>query len=1408
MPAKHYDWKRFWCPRDGRLSLADGGFLADPDDDLGAMIEGDVVPFEAISPFPCLVLLGEPGIGKSTVLKSMFEEATPAIAQAGDVPRYFDLCSYGSEDRLVRELFEKPEIGQWTKGDHRLHLYIDSLDEALLRIDTVAAILATELPKLPVSRLVLRITCRTAVWPRQLEKALERLPFSQQKEKSVGVFELAPLRRQDAASAAAANGIDADEFITAAQSQDAVPFAVKPITLDFLINTYRKSESFPKTKWELCRAGCLCLCEEMNANRQASRRVGKLDAEMRLAVAARIAAVTTLSKRAAVWIDADRGDVPDHDVTIQSLCGGQEAGGTGPFNVDRDAILETLDTGLFSSRGPNRLGWAHQSYPEFLAASYLVRSKVTPGQVMSLITDQHDPERSVVPQLQETAAWLSCMQKDVFQAIVEREPEILLLGDLGAYDDSQRACLVERLLERLARAEIFDSDLRSSLKLRGLAHPNITQQLAPYIADKQAHIFVRRGAMDIARARQLSELYPGIASVALDASDEYHVRGYAASVISGADDEELKARMKPLALGQAGEDPDDELKGSGLMAVWPDHINSDELFPLLVPQAKKNLFGCYWMFLRYHLIKHIRPHDFPAALAWVESQGTECTLTIREVISDIMLKAYESLDRPGVLPAFASAAMSRLKNPEPILPDGAGQAQFEPFLRDIPKRRRLLDELVKMSVGCSDKILLASVLQPGLVSYPDDIPWMVERLQLAEEAPVREAWAEVIRDTYDNKCPCHVGLIIEACGLHPELNERFSSMLSPVDFASRDAEKQKASWDRLNKAQARQDTPPVLDPPPEKRVAFLLEALESDEIEAWPELVKRLTLKPTSTHDGEYLRLDITEHPGWRNADDQTRTRVLAAARKFVDGHVPAPLGSLPPGSTRVAARPGYGALRLLALCQRDVLEDLAEQTWRTWAALSVAMPQWLCWDAPDDLHLAILELAHQKAPRETYDAVLKAVVAFGKKEIHKGFYRGVLHVADEALINALVTEAGQIDSAPESLGNLLTVLQERGWPEAETLAEGFVTQLRPYPEEKQQHAVQAALALVREQEDAGWDVVWPAIQEDPDFGQNLIRNLSSDRGPRLGGRPFYAKLTAQQASDLYLWITERYPHCEEDFADGSFGFASFRDLVSELRDEIFRHLKGRGTAECYNAIRRIVAALPDVEWLKYEAITARRIMLRKTWCPPDPAVIIQTAQDSGLRFVQDGSALLDVVIESLKRLECKLHAETPAIRDLWDEVPRKKTYRPVDENAFSDYVKRHLQDDIGGAGIVVSREVRIHRGQATDIHIDAVRRSTDGVDADIVTAIVEVKGCWHRHVWAAMKNQLVDMYLTDNQCRHGLYLVGWFSCEQWDEDDSRRRRCTRLTAQQARTKLDRCAAGLRSGSLDARAFVMDIGLR
>ncbi|NLX97957.1 MAG: hypothetical protein GXY83_17480 [Rhodopirellula sp.] len=60
---------RFWCPRDGRFFLSDGGYLADPSGDARDVLNPDLADFSDISDQSCLVLLGEPGIGKTTALR-------------------------------------------------------------------------------------------------------------------------------------------------------------------------------------------------------------------------------------------------------------------------------------------------------------------------------------------------------------------------------------------------------------------------------------------------------------------------------------------------------------------------------------------------------------------------------------------------------------------------------------------------------------------------------------------------------------------------------------------------------------------------------------------------------------------------------------------------------------------------------------------------------------------------------------------------------------------------------------------------------------------------------------------------------------------------------------------------------------------------------------------------------------------------------------------------------------------------------------------------------------------------------------------------------------------------------------------------------------------------------------------
>jgi hypothetical protein len=133
------------------------------------------------------------------------------------------------------------------------------------------------------------------------------------------------------------------------------------------------------------------------------------------------------------------------------------------------------------------------------------------------------------------------------------------------------------------------------------------------------------------------------------------------------------------------------------------------------------------------------------------------------------------------------------------------------------------------------------------------------------------------------------------------------------------------------------------------------------------------------------------------------------------------------------------------------------------------------------------------------------------------------------------------------------------------------------------------------------------------------------------------------------------------------------------------------------------------------------------------------------------------------------LQGDNPAVRDLWNAIQKSDTPRPKDEEDVSDHIERFLKSKL--PGIVINREVQIKRkqykhgkpGSRTDIWINGKDKN-----GKIVTLCVEVKCSWNPSVDTAMRNQLIDKYLSGGSSRTGLYVLCWFDCKHWDKKDSR----------------------------------------
>ena len=496
--------------------------ISDPDSQSGRIRNKNVVSFEEISDVRALVLLGDPGMGKSTILSEQESVWGKGKHDSSEKYVFINLRSYQTDSRLAAHLFESLIFKEWLAGTHTLHLFLDSLDEGLLSIKVLAACLADEFKKLPSERLYLRIACRTVEWPDLLENGLTDWLGKE----VVQHYVLAPLRKKDVEEAARVSGIDAKLFLGQVESSAVIPFAIKPVTLNFLLSVYRTQGSLPNSQSALYLEGCRFLAAETSESRSAAGYKGELTAEQRLAVAARIAASTIFGNRNAVYLGANPAEAPNEDVEIRELSAGTESADDVRFNVGEKEIKETLGTGLFSTRGSNRIGWGHQTYAEFLAAWYLKKHDVSISQIKSLITHPDDPNKKIVPQLGETAAWLTGMIPEIFQAIERAEPDLLLRSEVATGDSPRRAALVKALLQLYEEEHAYDRDRQH---YKNLAHPGLADQLRPYITDKTKGVIVRRVAIDIAESCNIQALNDVLLVVALDTSDNLASRVQAAS---------------------------------------------------------------------------------------------------------------------------------------------------------------------------------------------------------------------------------------------------------------------------------------------------------------------------------------------------------------------------------------------------------------------------------------------------------------------------------------------------------------------------------------------------------------------------------------------------------------------------------------------------------------------------------------------------------------------------------------------------------------------------------------------------------------------------------------------------------------------------------------------------------------
>lgn len=1248
MSEQDYDWKRFWCPRSGYIDLSDRGYLVNPESEWGQHYNPALVSLEAIADIPCLVLLGEPGIGKSQEMKNL-KKYTEGITNPTHKPLALNLQAYGSEERLVRNLFESRHFTDWINGTHRLYVFLDSLDEGLLRIETLATLLVEEFGKeeycKQLSRLYLRIACRTAVFPKVLEEELEKLWTKD----NLRIYELTPLRRIDVERAVERCGLDPAAFMDEVDRQDAAPFAIKPITLDFLINIFQRNNGqFPANQRlaDLYIEGCRVLCEEpRDKNYHPQRKPNHLEVEQRLIIAARIAAVTVFARRFAVWIEQDLGNIPDEDVLFRKLCFGSETANGRVCQVTENVIREVLDTGLFSSRGTNRMGWAHKTYAEFLAAWYLQQHNVNLAQVWDLIIH---PDQRVVPQLQETAAWLASMMPDLFQEIMTTDPDVLLKINIATIEESNKAKLVESLLR------LHDEEKLSFfpyLRYDNLNHSKLPDQLRAYICDSTKSQWSRLVAINIARHCNVKAVQDSLANVALDPTQPHEIRRNAAFTVCDIGDESTKARFKPLALGEAGDDPNDDLKGYGLRAVWSNHMTVEELLNCFSQPKSRGVIpaggGVYQNFIAWEFAQRLQLADLPVVLQWIGKQVSrhELHYPFDQLAHTVIFTAWEHLENPEIMRAFAQVVFIGI-NRHLLFVNPDGNERFHKELTgNQQKRRQLIEAIVSILPESAQEPwrLIGNSQYSPMMILEEDFLWLIECLQKSTSDRIQKVYAYLIYQKLDWNSSDQLSTIINISQYNSILKSKFTSVLEPIELDSAKAKQAKASYLEEQNLFKLPEPEPLLDPPPKQRVLAAIDNVEADQPQLWWQICVEMTLMQRSSHDNHHdiLTPDITKLPGWEEAETDTKARIVKTAKNYLEAGDPETQTWMRTNKFSHPAFAGYQALHLISKQEPEFISTISSDLWAKW--IPVILKSISLFDGngvrKNEFCQQIVRIAYQSAQNEFIETLTRLMI---QNNYHprtcypNDVYRLTSDLLGQCLASLVLSRVQDEDLNAGMLEILLKDIFNHDIAQATALALPFVSPPIPESGEARAKAIVVARLLANYPNDSSWSVLWSAIQQDHEFGREVLEAIAFQATCQ--GK-IEQQLKEEYLADLYIFLAQQYPEVEEPEPETNelIGIqAQILEAIGSVRlwkNYIPQRLQERGTPEACDALRKIIRELPEQkDKLKQRLLETEILARRKTWKPPEPEEILQ------LTAIQESSTskLLTEINQGIKQMADK----------------------------------------------------------------------------------------------------------------------------------------------------------------------------
>ena len=850
-------------------------------------------------------------------------------------------------------------------------------------------------------------------------------------------------------------------------------------------------------------------------------------AQRRLRLSSQIAALTLFCGRRGLWLgppsESPEGYLcPDVDLPLDELAS----------NVSE--LRDLSRAPLFRVEQGDVVHWAHRSFSEYLAAQFV--SGLPDDKVAELLIHPDSPH--VVPQLAGVAAWMASQHPGVFQLIMQRDPHVLLAADLGLTEPEDRHGLVLALLDGFEAGRLH-RDATLLQYYSKLTHPELAEQLRTTISDRSLNELSRSEAIRIAWKCEAIDLQSLLADIALDLEDNQRVRECALLALTrmGADGK-VRARLLPLAHGETGADPEDELKGFALEALWefPRQIEPEHMFALLTRPKREDFLGAYRSFFESTLAHDLDPSLLRAAFVWLHDRKPACEHgSPFESLADSILRCGLLHLTDALLPDFARAVRWRLENHSQHVFGSIRGDDTTQVVLSVDVRRKLIGALVRLYPASRVGIYYGwDRHNPPLIGQ-EDASWLLEQIEAEPVPEARMHLAKLIRVYYgafDDR-------LHEAAFRIPELFEEFAFWLKEVAIDSPEAEQSRETQRQI--ANQEQENREFQTEHAARRVTFdpnrceqCLARLEAGDMDGFWHLNLALMVDPNGKRPGWEVLPDLKGFPGWEALSPELQARTRVAARRYLLTYAPRVTDLF--SNRSIAYRPEMAGYRALLLLQSDNPTDLLQipsGIWAKWAPTIIGYQLASNTMGTPSPHQQLVATAYRSAPHAVIEAVARLVDEAEQHDEGEQYDFWKLDLCQDARMGLALFELARREPPrrPATLAHLLReALLRPGSHHADLqrFAEGSLLLAASCQRDSRQRALIAGSILLLQMPNASFSAVWAAITKDPGFGKALLEKVATQLGfADRHTATWAANLTEAQIGTLWQWLCVHYPRAE-----------------------------------------------------------------------------------------------------------------------------------------------------------------------------------------------------------------------------------------------------------------------------------------